>query len=71
MTFAYFVSTDSDAFPTDDGDYQVSLLTQKVRSSKQLTDYEAFCLAEAEGDWKIQFGEGDYSLLVGYQVEQC
>jgi hypothetical protein len=71
MTFAYFVSTDSDAFPTDDGDYQVSLLTQKVFSSKQLTDDEAVELAEEEGDWEIQFGEGDYATLNEYQVEHC
>ena len=30
MTYTYFVATDSDDFTDDNGNYQASLMTQKV-----------------------------------------
>ena len=70
-TTTYFVTTDSDDFTDDNGDYQVSLLTQKVSSPTTLTNEEVWENACAEGNWEIHFGQGEEKTLGEYQVELC
>ena len=69
MTYTYFVATDSDDFTDDNGNYQASLMTQKVSSPTPLTDEEAWENACAEGDWEVYFGEGNEDKVGSYSVE--
>lgn len=68
MTYSYFVTTDSTDFPTDTGEEQVTLMTQKVTSNTELTDEEVWENACASGDWNLYFGEGCESTVGSYQV---
>ena len=70
MTYSYFVSAQTDEFRDDDGDYQVSLMTQKIESETRLSDEDAHFKACDEGDWKIYFGEGETNDVDDYWVEE-
>ena len=67
----YFVTTDTDEFNDDNGDYQVSYMTQKISSPTPLSDKEVVEKSIIEGNWKIYFGEGEVNTLGQYQVELC
>jgi hypothetical protein len=68
-TYNYFVTTDTDDFTDDNGDFQVSLMTQKVSSTTPLTDEDAYDVACDSGDWKVYYGEGDEAKVGTYEVE--
>ena len=67
--YTYFVATDSDDFTDDDGNYQVSLMTQKVSSPTPLTDEEVWENACSVGNWKVYYGEGNEDKVGSYSVE--
>ncbi len=68
-TYNYFITTDTDDFPADNGDFQVSLMTQKVSSTTPLTDEEVWEEACDAGDWKVYYGEGEEAKVGTYKVE--
>ena len=68
-TYNYFITTDTDDFTDDNGDTQVSLMTQKVSSTTPLTDEDAYGVACDSGDWKVYYGEGDETKVGTYKVE--
>ena len=67
--FKYYVFTDK-IDNDDNGDEQVSVYSQIVRSDEKLTPDQIIDFAESKADWKIQFGEGDESLVDTYVIEE-
>jgi hypothetical protein len=67
--FKYYVFTDK-IDNDDNGDEQVSVYSQIVRSDEKLTPDQIIDFAESNADWKIQFGEGDESLVDTYVIEE-
>jgi len=68
-SFKYYVSTDK-IDKDDNGDEQVSVYSQIVRSDEKLTPDQIIDFAESDADWKIQFGEGDESLVDTYVIKE-
>lgn len=69
MDYKYFITTDTDDFTDDNGNFQASLMTQKVSSNTPLTDEEVWGKAYTSGDWKIYYGEGTEEKVGTYKVE--
>ena len=67
--FKYYVFTDK-IDNDDNGDEQASVYSKIVRSDEKLTPDQIIDFAESNADWKIQFGEGDESLVDTYVIEE-
>jgi len=67
--FKYYIFTDK-IDNDDNGDEQASVYSKIVRSDEKLTPDQIIDFAESNADWKIQFGEGDESLVDTYVIEE-
>ncbi len=66
--FRYYVCNDL-INQDDDGEDQVSIYRTWFDSDEKLDPREAVKLAEEEGDWKIDIGQGDWGKVDSYYIE--
>ncbi len=67
--FKYYIFADK-IDHNDDGEEQFSVYRTKIVSDKRLTPNQAISLAEAEGDWKVEYGVGEKSRIGTYVIEE-